>query len=155
MSGAKVVVPIALAGAALLIGAGVLAARGCMRLADGPEGGVVVGMPLPPHAVAALMKHQLLEPGERPLAYYDATISLDGSDLSVLTNRRVIRLEEGRKTAWPWSEVTAVDHANDGLGADVFTFHHRTGALLVVRVDALNHGDLFQTALDEARKAHP
>jgi hypothetical protein len=48
--------------------------------------------------------------------------------------------------------VTAVDHATDPLHNDVFTFHHRSGTLLQVMIGPLNGGDLFQKALDEARK---
>jgi len=59
--------------------AGLIVAIGTVIwLCSGPEGGVRLTNEMDKYALEYIQKHKLLEPGEGILAYYDATISMDG-----------------------------------------------------------------------------
>ena len=48
------------------------------------------------HALEYLDKNALLEPGEELRAHYDATVSMDGTEAAILTDRRVLRASSER-----------------------------------------------------------
>jgi hypothetical protein len=63
---------------------------GLIWLGTGPEGGVKLSNEMESYAVEYLERHGVLNAKESLIAYYDATISLDGTEAAILTDERVI-----------------------------------------------------------------
>ncbi len=84
------------------------------------SGGLRLGPTMEPYAQNIIEEKQLLQKGETLKAYYDATISLDGSDAIVLTNQRVFRYFEGQVTSIKLKELDRIRLVNRHfLGATV------------------------------------
>ena len=93
---------------------------------------------------------KVLRPGEQVRAYYDATISLDGTELAVVTDQRVVYLNGGVTTEMALADVTAVDHTTDGISGDVIDVRGTDGQRMRVEIAAMNNGDVFAQVLKEA-----
>ena len=92
--------------------------------------GVKVGANMEAYAVAYLEEHDVLEEGERILAYYDATMALSGEDAAILTDRRVMYHKAGRTTSIPLSEVEDVQHRYEPILGDIIDVRGADGTLL-------------------------
>jgi hypothetical protein len=115
-----------------------------------PEAGVKLANEMEPYALSYIEKQQLLEPGETLLAYYDATMSMDGSEAAILTDRRVLYHKSGRTTALALKDVERIDHREEGLAGDVFEIHGTTGTAIKIEIAPLNQGATFKNVLDAA-----
>jgi len=65
----------------------ILLVAGAIWLFTGPEGGVKLNNEMEKNALQYLADHQILIPSEDLIAYYDATLSLDGTEAAILTTR--------------------------------------------------------------------
>ena len=65
-------------------------------LATLPEGGVKLSNEMENYATEYIEDNEILEDGEKIVAYYDVTVSMDGSEAAILTNRRVIYHKNGK-----------------------------------------------------------
>lgn len=88
-----------------------------------------------------------LGPGEEVRVYYDATISLDGSEFAAVTNQRVMYFGNGSVTAIPVGDVTGVSHREEGLIGDIIDVTGTGGQRLRIEIAPLNDGPLFLDVL--------
>jgi hypothetical protein len=115
-------------------------------------GGVRVSNNIPHSAFDHLARRKLLQPGETVLAYYDATLNGDGSEIAVVTTERLVYFKEGRTTAFTLADVTNVTHRTEPLLGDIIAAQSDSGETLEVDIAPLNDGALFLIALENAWK---
>lgn len=120
------------------------------------ESGVMLQNQLDQVAWGYIEGADLLEDGENLLAYYDVTLTLNGDELAVLTDRRVLYLKEGRVTAIPLANVVDVQHV-DGEPGDRFLIRSDDGQMMQIDIALWNGGEIWDQALtaawDAAREA--
>ncbi|MES2644170.1 MAG: PH domain-containing protein [Myxococcota bacterium] len=116
------------------------------------ESGVCLPNQLDETARGYIRDKQLLQEGEDVRAYYDTTVSLDGSEIALVTDKRIVYHKEGVTTAFALADVTNIERSEVALG-DAFIVTTRDGQMLQVEIAALNGGDTWERALDGAWKA--
>src|SRR4051794_8674662 len=79
----------------VLLGAGATIAFVAWAVST-PDGGVKRENEMQPYALEYLAKHKILNDTEKLVAYYDATLSMSGTEAAILTTERVIYHNEGR-----------------------------------------------------------
>lgn len=144
----------------LLIGCGVfvliavVGMVGCVVwLGTAPESGVKLANQMDEYAVEYLDEHALLEPDEELRAYYDVTISMDGTEAAILTDRRVMYHHNGETTSISLDDIVEVDHRQESLIGDVIEVVKVDGTALRIEIAPFNDGAAFLRALERARAA--
>ena len=79
------------------------------------------------YAVRYLEEHQVLNPSESLIAYYDITMMLDGTEAAILTTERVIYHKDGKSTAIALRDITSIRHSKEPLIGDVIEVQSRSG----------------------------
>jgi hypothetical protein len=130
-----------------------LMALGASASADEP-GGVILGEQIPQKTLAALEARSLLRPGERLLAYHDATARLDMSELTFLTSTRVVHARGETVAVIRLADVTRIRHRSEGLLGDVIELTTEDGAALRIEIAPLNGGESYVDALQTAWAKH-
>ncbi len=123
----------------------------CMT--GGHEGTVRYTNNMEEYATEYIERHGLLEPGERIVAYYDATFELNGSECAILTDRRLLYHRDGRSTSIALADIADVHHDDDPLLGDIIDVTGRDGSRIHVAIAPLSGGDGFLRALDERRRS--
>lgn len=138
----------------LLIGCGgiaVIAAAVAVPAAwwlfSGPESGVKLGNEIDSYALKHLESRKLLNPGEEVLAYYDATLAMDGSEAAILTTDRILYFKEDRTTSFRLADVQDVRHRYETLTGDILEVEDVSGKLIKIEIPPLNQGESFKNAL--------
>ena len=127
---------------------------GCVVwLGSGPDSGVKLANEMDQYAVEYLDEHDLLEEGEVVKAYYDATISMDGTEAAILTDRRILYHRNNSTIEVALEDIVEVDHRNESLVGDVIEVVDNQGDALRIEIAPLNDGAAFLRALDRARVA--
>ncbi|MDP2306290.1 MAG: hypothetical protein Q8P18_09715 [Pseudomonadota bacterium] len=116
------------------------------------ESGVCLPNQLDETARGYIRDKQLLEDGETVRAYYDITVSLDGSEIALVTDKRLVYHKGGVTTAVALADVEKIERHPVQLGDD-FVITSRDGQMLQVEIAALNGADTWESALDGAWKA--
>lgn len=130
----------------------VMAMVGCVVwLGSGPESGVKLGNEMDQYALEYLDRHDILDHGEVVKAYYDVTISMDGSEAAILTDHRVLYHRNGATLSVALEDVVEVDFRNEGLVGDVVEVVDVDGDALRIEIAPLNDGAAFYRALERAR----
>jgi hypothetical protein len=114
--------------------------------------GVRVSNNIPALAYDHLKRRNLLQPDEKVLAYYDATMNGDGSEIAAVTNERLVYFKDGRATAFVLTDVATVTHRTEPLLGDIIEARSDAGDTLEVDIAPLNDGPLFLDALESAWK---
>ena len=143
----------------LLIGCGAIVficgavlCGGAIWLLSGPEGGVRLNNEMQAYATQYLEDHQILEPDETLIAYYDVTIAMDSTEAAILTTKRVMYHMNGETTAIPLSEITEIRHRRDGLVGDIIEIDSEAGVPMKIEIALFNQGETFLNALEKARE---
>jgi hypothetical protein len=144
---------IAIGCAAGAFGAGLLVVLLIAWLASGPESGVKLSNEMDDYALNYLEEHQILLPNELLVAYFDNTISMDGTEAAILTNQRVIDHRNGKITAIALAEIAAVDHRKETLLGDVIEIRSKGGNLMKIKIAPLNQGETFVSSLMQQWKS--
>lgn len=128
---------------------------GCfIWVANSPQGGVLTANELEPYARTLIDDRRLLRDGERLLVFYDASISLDGSEVAIVTNRAVSHLKSDNLTRYELDEVEDIEVRDGDLSTD-FVIVHESGERLRFDVSAFNGEKLFaDTLMDAWAKAY-
>lgn len=144
----------------VLIGCGAAAFVACLAagvffvwLSRTPEAGVKLANELDAYALDYLKAHGMLKEGEEVLAYYDATLSMDGTEAAILTDLRVMYHQDGRTTSMDLSEIEDIGHRKEGLVGDVIEIRSSSGKMMKIEIAPLNQGESFLVALQAAREA--
>jgi hypothetical protein len=121
--------------------------------ADG-QNGVVLGAQVAPQTVAALRTRNLLKPDEPLLAYHDATVSLDMSEVTLVTPSRVVYAHGETAAAMALVDVTKITHRTEGLLGDVIEITSEDGRTMRVQIAPLNGGESYVGVLETAWQRH-
>ena len=116
------------------------------------EGTVRVGSNMEAYALEYLENHEILYSEEKILAYYDYTISLDGTTSAILTETRLIyHNQETRTTYFSLDEITKIDHYTksvEGLFIEVW----KGDELMMIEISHWQDGDIFLNILKKKTK---
>jgi hypothetical protein len=116
------------------------------------NGSLMLTNELEPYALEYLEKHKILKDSEKVLAYYDNTVSLDGSDVMILTSERLITRKNGKSTEIKLKDIKNVNHRHTALGFDYFIISSDSGKCMKIEIAPLNGGGSFITVLASARE---
>jgi hypothetical protein len=119
-------------------------------LFTGPEGGVKLANEMDAYALDYLADHHILETDERIIAYYDATLSMDGSEAIILTDQRLMHHRNSRTSAVLLTDIEDVYHHREAFIGDIFEVSCRTGLPMKLEIAPLNGGETFHRALMDA-----
>lgn len=119
-------------------------------------GGVLLGGAIPDAKRVKLLERGIVHEGDKLIAFYDGSLSLDMSEVSVLTADQLVYAKGRRVTRMPLRSIVSIDHRVEGIIGDVIEVAAESGERLRIEVAHLNDGVSFLNALeDEARKKHP
>ncbi len=111
-------------------------------------GGVKLNNNMEKYALEYIKNNNLLNEGEVISAYYDYTISLDGSEAVLLTNERLLyHNKETSDTSILLKDITDIQHREESLIGDIIEVYSENGDIFVIEVAPLNDGKLFLNAL--------
>ena len=116
---------------------------------DQPSG-VVLGAQVPETTVKALEAKNLLKPDETLLAYHDATIRLDMSEVTLVTSSRVVYAKGETAAAMALVDVTRITHHTEGILGDIIDIVAIDGRTMRIEIAPLNGGDAYVDVLEEA-----
>lgn len=133
---------------ALAFLAGLAVIIGFAFLLSGNEGGVRTPIEMEEYATQFLEENNVLNETEQIRAYYDVTLSLDGTEAAIITDERAIYLRNGEQSAIAWKDVLKVNHRKETLIGDVFDIVADDGNLMHIEVAPLNGGQTFKMIVD-------
>ncbi len=141
-----------LSGCAIVAGVVVLAIiGGLIWLGSGPEGGVKMVNEMDEYATTYLAEHNILQPDEKLIAYYDATMGMTGEEAAILTDQRVIYHRKGENTVFLLEDIEDIQSADQGIvGTVIEIYDEDTGATMKIEIAPLNSGASFDRALRRA-----
>jgi hypothetical protein len=132
-------------GAVVVLGVIALAA-GLVFLLSGPEGGVRTAGEMEEYATQDLERRHLLQPGEKLVVYYDASLNNDATEAAILTNKRVITYYQNNPPqAVALADIEEIVHYEDF--GDIIEITAKDGTLMKVEIAVLNDGPTFIRAL--------
>ena len=102
------------------------------------------------YAAQYLEEHAILNSSESLIAYYDATVSLDGTEAAILTTERVIYHKNGQSTAILLTDIIDIRHRKESLVGDVIEIDSRSGVPMQIVIAFFNNGETFLNALRNA-----
>ncbi len=124
--------------------------------AESAEGAVQMGSQLSDSTQRKLRDRKLLNEDEHLVAYYDATLSLDMSEVTVLTTDRITYAKDSRATTIALKDIASIEQRVDTIIGDVIEIRSRRGDRLRIEIAPLNGGVSFLDALeDETREVQP
>lgn len=112
-----------------------------------PEGGVKLANQMDGYALEYIRSHDLLMPSEELVAYYDATLKMDGTEAALLTTQRVLYHKDGRTDAIDLCAIEDVEHHTEALTGDYIEIQATDGRSMMIEIAALNGGGTFHSAL--------
>ena len=141
----------------ILIGCGallgifvILMVSGAIWLFTGPEGGVRLPNDMEEYALKYLDAHKILNDSEELLAYYDITVSCDGSEAAILTTKRVIYHKNGKNDSIDIDRIEDIRHRQEALIGDIFEITAASGKTMKIEIAPLNQGETFKNVLMDA-----
>ena len=132
-----------------LVGFGLLCG-GMVWFLSGHEGGVRLSNDMEPYATQYLEEHAILNSSESLIAYFDVTMSLDGTEAAILTTERVIYHKSGKSAIIAISDITDIRHRKETLIGDIIEIDSRSGIPMKIEIAPLNQGETFLNALQNA-----
>lgn len=121
--------------------------------ADEPAG-VLVGDEVPQATVDALKAKKLLTPEELVLAYHDATLTHDMSDVTFVTKSRVVHATGKKVSAVALKDVSKITYRTETLGIEVVDLVTKDGKSLRIQIAPLNGGESYVDALEHGWRIH-
>ena len=114
-------------------------------LSLGPDGGVRFANNMEDYALEYIEDQNLLQTGEKIVAYYDVSIRLNGSEAVILTDSRLIYHISGRNTVFNLADISTVDVSEDDLLGHIIQVTTTDGDTMVIEITV--EGNLFIDAL--------
>jgi ankyrin repeat protein len=115
--------------------------------------GVRVGSDLHQYALQYMEQHKLLKEKETPLAYYDITPTMTGSEAYVLTAARVLHYKDDAREEIGLEEIGEIKHQVGFLDSYTINVISKSGKTLTLDIPGSNKGEDFYKALMEAWKS--
>lgn len=129
----------------------VLSCLGCFAwLASTPAGGVKLAHDMDPYAVEYLEEHQILESDEELVGYYDKTLSMDGTNAYIVTDKRIIHHNSHGNFSTHIVDIQHVEAVEGDIGGTIFIFTTADGGISRAEIDPLNGSATFSRALRSA-----
>jgi hypothetical protein len=119
-------------------------------LATSPEPGVKLANEMDEYALTYLDEHNLVNADERLVAYYDVTMSMNGTEAAILTTKRVVYHKRPRTTVIPLEEVVDLQHSYESMIGDVIVVKSGSGESMKIEIAPFNGGEAFYGALQNA-----
>ncbi|MBN2120834.1 MAG: hypothetical protein JW734_07260 [Candidatus Omnitrophica bacterium] len=119
-------------------------------LSSGPSGGVKMINEMDAYALEYIEKHNLLNDSEELIAYYDATVTLNGREAAILTTQRLMYHKDGRTSSIDLKEIEDIQHRYENLLGDIIDVKGRSGIRFKVEIAPFNDGPIFYEALIDA-----
>lgn len=116
-------------------------------LLTGPEGGVRLQNEMEEYALDHIASHQVLRNGEKLIAYYDVTVSLDGSEAAFVTDQRVFYMKNGYVTTIEAVDILDVSHRTETIIGDILEIKGKDGGRMKIEIAPFNQGETFKNAL--------
>ncbi len=111
---------------------------------DMNEGGVRTTNNMEKYALDYIKDNQLLEEREKILAYYDYTISLDGTESVLLTDSRLIyHNNETQTTSIDITDIVDLQHRKESFIGDIIEVISKNGDIMMIEIAPLNQGETF------------
>ncbi len=111
-------------------------------------GGVKTSNNMEKYALEYVKDNNLLHESEVIAAYYDYTVSLDGTEAVILTNERLLyHNKETSDSSFLLKDITDVKHRAESLIGDIIEVYSANGDVFVIEVAPLNDGKLFLNVL--------
>jgi len=108
-------------------------------LFTGPEGGVRVPNDMEAYALEYLDENKILEDSEELLAYYDVTLSCNGSEAAILTTKRLIyHVKDRNDITMDLGDVEDIRHRQESFIGDVFEISATSGKTMKIEIAPLN-----------------
>ena len=108
--------------------------EGCVRVSNNME----------KYALEYIENNQLLNEGEKIMAYYDYTISLNGTEAIILTNTRLLyHNQETTNTSINLKNITDIQHRRESFQGDIIEVYSADGNIFMIEIAPLNNGETF------------
>ena len=134
--------------------ASVIAVLCCLVLLAGavwfsnlPDCSVKLGYEVLPGTLESLLERRLVDDDETVLAYYDDTVTCDGSDSAILTDRRLIHHVAPLTASLPLSEIVDIQYLPGTALGDTIVVSGSNGRTIRIEIAVWNGGATFHTAL--------
>jgi hypothetical protein len=141
----------------IAIGCGVVVVMGIVLVIalvvwrwDKPTPEVKLSNEMDSYALDYIKSHNILQPGEELLAYYDETMAMDGSEAAIVTTQRVIYCKEGRVTSLALNVIDRIDYKKEDVIGNLILCHAASGQTISIVIGPGQGLDKFKTALTEA-----
>lgn len=135
---------------------GVVAGLMALGASSNDTSGVILGAQVPDKTVDALIEKKLLGPNEKLLAYHDATVALDMSEVTFITTTRVVHAKDKTVATMDFRDVTKITARSEGIIGDVMEIAGEDGRTMRIEIAPLNGGESYVNVLEDAwRKHHP
>lgn len=121
-------------------------------IVSSPEGGVKMSNELEYYALKYIKKHQLINDKESLIAYYDASLSLNGTQAAILTNQRLLYHNNGLTTSIYLEDIDGIEHRKDSLIGDIIEVRSKGGEIMKIEIAPFNQGESFYKALTNVWK---
>ena len=115
--------------------------------ASGPDSGVKLSNQIDPYAKKYLKEHKVLDDSEEVVAYYDETVSMDGTKAVILTSKRIISHVEGSNTSIDLKDIDDIQHTEEPITGDIYVITSTNGKSIKFEIAPLNQADAFTTVL--------
>lgn len=121
----------------------------CIWLFSSPKSGVKLANDMDQYANEYISKYNILMPSEKLIAYYDATMAMNGTEAAILTSQRVIYHKDYSNFSITLSDIADIKHRSHSLG-DTIEIFSKSGEAMKIEVARSNGGDTLKTALFSA-----
>lgn len=115
--------------------------------ASGPESGVLFNNEMEKYALDYIEEHKILNNNEELIAYYDYTVSLDGTEAAILTNERIIYHKNESVESFNLVDIIDIKHRYEKIDGDIIEITNKEGKFLKIEIAPLNEGESFYNAL--------
>jgi len=120
------------------------------------ESGVKLYNEMPSYALEYIDKNKILDPKEKVLAYYDVTLSLDSSEATILTNKKIIYHKNNNNQSIKYSDIDDIEHRDEGFpNGDIILVKSVKGEIMKIEIAPLNDGKVFLDILRAQLEAEP
>ncbi|MBN3038519.1 MAG: hypothetical protein JW869_03780 [Candidatus Omnitrophica bacterium] len=119
----------------------------------GSGGGVKLANEMDAYALEYIEEHELLSDSEELVAYYDATITLNGSEAAILTTERVLYHKNDRTTSIAIEDIADIQHRQESMLGDIIEIKSKTGIPFKIEIAPFNLGESFYKALMDVWQA--
>ncbi len=112
------------------------------------QGGVQLGAQISETRLAKLRQRGLINDQTKVIAFYDASVSLDMSEVALLTTRELIHANGPAVARVEVAEISSVDHRVEAM-MDVIEVATTDGTHMRIEVAVFNGGVSFLNALED------